>query len=177
MSVPLGTMLRFRNFGVSEFQSIKSRELRTKVLLPKTVQTEPNKTRLEAVFGTKAGVPQKYQFILEMTHMEVQTKRNWLGHGRKETGNIFSCFRLRKDSVETMEKLQKEIHTIIASHEGCSLSVSSLLRPTAKGEMPESIRISIFLQMNADEDYITLVNNATLKIPRSETNNKPSNSE
>lgn len=160
-SIPLSTMLEFRSFGEEEFLNLQPEHIEAKIQLDEPARADVAQTRLAVILTTEQSV-RSYQFPLVLiSEQHIASERGLFS--QKPAKNQYS-FKLSDEAVENFRTVQEDVQR----HESMDFEFTV---NSSMDELPEHIdevRLSLFLKLSEDSEFITMFRNAKLKINRSE---------
>jgi len=165
-AVPLRTMWRMRNFSAQNVASIDPNELRAKIILPVDMPLKSDSSNIVIGLTDDNGHSDSYKFKLEIVEREDITQ----GLFRKKSTTI-STFRLSPHVVSDFVQFQKGLQTKERKHGKASVNISfdfDRSESLKNGETLKPFELSILLKLKANEDYLTLIDEA--KITKFEKN-------
>jgi hypothetical protein len=160
MSVPVSTMIRMSGFSARDIQTLDPNEVRVKVQLPATHTLKPETTFIEVRLAKLEQDQQLYRFPLEVVETQSETQGWW---HKQEITNF--TLRLTQEGIVNFVKLQELIRSQIKIGP-TSISVYSSFDQKEKIIVPY-IDISIFLKLEKNEDYFTLIDDARINFDTS----------
>lgn len=158
-SIPLSTMLEFRSFGQEDFIKLDPEHIVAKVELDEPARANIESTNLSVELSSERGV-RSYQFPLVLLAEE---------HIAAESGFFSSTaaknqytFQLTDEAIQNFRQVQDEINhnEPLDIHFKIQASLEEL------EESLDEIRLSLFLKLAPDRDFIPMLRNAKLKIER-----------
>lgn len=156
-NIPLGTMLEFRSFGKEDFVNIQPENIQTKIQVDDPVTADIGKFELSLDIQTTKGT-RLYQFPLELlnaTKLDAVT-----GFFSSTPAKNEYTLKLSDEAIQNFKEAQQ-----IVQHEqfgGVHFAVSTVFE--AVPEELKQIRLSIFLKLSEEKDFVTLLKDAKLEI-------------
>jgi hypothetical protein len=157
MSIPLTTMLKLRGFSPDDFAALDPNQVQMKVVMPVPLEPEPEKTRLELVFFSDDQDVKKYTFPMELVGVEEEVR----GWRRKTTWRYFTL-QITPEGKQDFVKLQHEIDDNMKTRKHGQLAAWAPFKEVPEGQMPEKATLSILLQLNKQDGFFTLIDEAEI---------------
>jgi hypothetical protein len=161
MSVPLSTMVRMRGFGPKHFAALDPNEIRLKIQTPANIAIRVEKTVFSIAVSITDPVQEQtaYRFPMELVRRQHETT-GWIYKEQK----INYILRMTPQGISDFVKLQEKIQQRVGFGHG-SITVSAYTDFYEKEKVstpPSTIKLSIFLKLGKDEDFMTLIDDAAL---------------
>lgn len=156
-SVPLGTMLEFRSFGKEDFIKIQPQDLRAKIQVDEPVLADVESAELALELTTEKGM-REFKFpLLLLSEEKVAPVKGFFSNS---AGKTEYSLKLSDEAVKNFIATQQ----IIQNEKSGKLSFSV---KTGFQELPSEITeigLSVFLKLSEDKGFVTLFDNAKMKI-------------
>ena len=158
-SIPLSTMWEFRSFGTEEFLSLNPEDIMARVQLDEPTRADIEKTKLSLELSSERGV-RSFDFPLVLLKEERLPAES--GLFSKTSAKKQYSFQLTEGARKNFRLLQHEMlqHEPIHFHFNVQSSMESL------PEDVDEIRLSLFLKLSEETDFIPMLRNAKLKVKR-----------
>ena len=160
-SIPLSTMLEFRSFGKEEFLTLQPEHIEAKIQFDEPVRADVEQTRLAVMLTTEHDV-RSYQFpLVLLSEQHIPAER---GLFSKQPAKNQYRFKLSDEAVQNFRAVQEDVQR----HDGMGFefTVNSSMEPLP--EDIDEVRLSVFLKLSEDSEFITMFRNAKLKVNRTE---------
>jgi hypothetical protein len=161
MSVPIGTMIRMRGFGPKQFAALDPNEIQMKIQVPAESVIVPEKTFFAISVSKTEPAQEKtdFRFSMQLVRRGHETT-GWLHKERKNDFILRLTPQGISDFVRLQQYCQKEIGT---GHGSITISASTSFdgKNNAK-DLPDQLPFSVFLKLAKDEDFFTLIDDATV---------------
>lgn len=156
---PISTMLEFRSFDEAKFVQLDPNHLLTKIHLDKPAEIKPEKTWL-TLGVSSAQEERSFKYNLEViSEKTLPAESGWLSDIPSRTEYILG---LSPMAIKEFTQLQEFMKS--ASPTGFDLHVSTGFKES-ESEL-NTVTMSIFLKLCANEDYFTLFDRAALDIEK-----------
>ena len=157
-SVPLGTMLRFRNYTSDNLREIEPDNFRARVTHQDSIIIKSQKTVFSLVLIDE-GKEQSFKFPLEVIKRE-EVKKGLFKRKRFARTTL----KFADECVADLVRLQKNAGKIESKHKGMRLGVNCSFDSVDGKEFPEQLNLSIDLKLNGQQEFFTLINSAKIEL-------------
>ena len=106
---------------------------------------------------TKLSYPKTYTFPLEL----VDSQKETTGWFRKKKWQYF-ILQITPEGKQTFVKLQQEIIENMKTKTSAKFGASAYFKQLPPEQMPEKTTMSLFLQLNRQDGFFTLINDAEI---------------
>ena len=158
-SIPLSTMLEFRNFGKDDFINIQPQELATNIQIDDPARAKIDTAQLSLDLQTAQGT-RAFQFPLILSEeIRIEAVSGFFSNTPAKTEYRM---RLSAEAIQNFKKTQQIFRD--EQLEGFNFAVS-----TSVDELPAdvtAIHISIFLKLSQEQGFVTLFDNVKLEVKR-----------
>ena len=162
-SIPLKTMLKLRGFSPDDFIALDPNDVMLKVMLPEPLEVDSEKTKIDVAFLFDDQSVKSYTFPLELINTEKETK----GWRRKTTWQYFTL-QITPEGKRAFVKLQREINQNMEMKSTGRLSASASFKKLPIEKMPDKAKMSLFLQLNKQDSFFTLIDEAEIDFSKVE---------
>ncbi|MDP4537940.1 hypothetical protein Q3O60_17295 [Alkalimonas collagenimarina] len=156
-SVPLSTMLEFSSFGKDDFVNIKAQDLRAKIQVDEPVLADVESAELALELTTEKGI-REFKFPLILLRQEKIAPV--AGFFSKSAGKTEYTLKLSDEAVKNFIATQQIIHDERSGKLNFSVQTGFQKFPSEINE----IGLSVFLKLSEEKGFVTLFDNAKLKV-------------
>ena len=160
-SIPLSTMLEFRSFSKEEFLTLQPDHIEAKIQFDEPVRADVEQTRLAVMLTTENNV-RSYQFpLVLLSEQHIPSERGLFS--QQPAKNQYS-FRLSNEAVQNFRAVQDDVQR----HESLDFEFTVNASMESLPEQVDEVRLSVYLKLSEDSEFITMFRNAKLKVNRTE---------
>ena len=158
-SIPLSTMLKFSTYQMSDFVALQPEVIKAKLVVDEPVRVDIEKVDLTLEIEVQQQ-SRIYKFpLLLIEQHSIPAQESWLSADDAKTEYTF---KLSAESVANFREVQR---SLMNSQGGkFNLSVNSGFA-TLPAEV-QFIKLSIFLKLKQDEDYIAIFEDVSIEVKR-----------
>jgi hypothetical protein len=159
-SMPLGTMWKLRDFGPEQLARVDPAQVRLATRIePGAIQLDPEQVALRITLTRHDGGAETHTFGVDEVHSFTSTLT-----GGDLAG--WQAFRFDEESLALFRRFQPVLHTARDDFAQFHVAVEVALQDPRSLDGLEAIRLTTRLQLAANEDAFTLVDDAPFRIER-----------
>ena len=155
-SIPISTMLQYRNFDEQSFASLNPSQIRSKIRLSKPFTLNLEAIKLSLSVENEKGL-RNFTFPLTLEKQEIIAEQQ--GFFSTSSAKTEYTFRLSEQAVESFSETQNLMAEDVKGNASFSIGAGF----NEKLQEGQSVKLSILLLLDEEDGYFTLIEDAEVE--------------